>query len=122
MSSVQQIPPPHLTPEEEGDIDSQKAVTREVSEQNQPLPLPAPPSTQGGETASLDVSGTKDEANTVKFEHLGPMVLNSDGTLSRIHNWSQMTESERERTLKILGKRNQLRMDKLKAEEKESAE
>jgi predicted Fe-S protein YdhL (DUF1289 family) len=50
----------------------------------------------------------------VKLDHLGPMVVNRDGTLSRIANWEHMTEIERRNTLRILGKRNQLRLDGLR--------
>ncbi|PVI01042.1 hypothetical protein DM02DRAFT_490550, partial [Periconia macrospinosa] len=50
----------------------------------------------------------------VKLDHLGPMVVNRDGTLSRIGNWAEMTEIERRNTLRVLGKRNQLRMDAIK--------
>lgn len=58
-------------------------------------------------------------------DQLGPLVRNSDGTLSRIGNWQEMGEKERarllggirdeslrrtqERTLRILSKRNLLR-------------
>ncbi|KAF2258336.1 hypothetical protein CC78DRAFT_479039 [Lojkania enalia] len=55
--------------------------------------------------------------SAVKLDHLGPMVVNRDGTLSRIANWEHMTEIERQNTLRILGKRNQLRMEALKGEE-----
>lgn len=73
----------------------------------------------------------------LKFDHLGPVVVNSDGvrsgrkrilttgrltldvrqTLSRIGNWATMTEGERERTLRVLGKRNQLRVAQLRESE-----
>ncbi|TFK37579.1 hypothetical protein BDQ12DRAFT_607328 [Crucibulum laeve] len=43
----------------------------------------------------------------VKLDELGPLVVNSDGTLSRISNWSSMAEAERQRTLRVLSKRNQ---------------
>ncbi|KAJ7468687.1 hypothetical protein FB451DRAFT_379174 [Mycena latifolia] len=46
----------------------------------------------------------------VKIEDLGPMVVNSDGTLSRISNWSNMTEAEKERTLRVLSARNKIRL------------
>ncbi|KAL5690771.1 hypothetical protein EMGR_007528 [Emarellia grisea] len=45
-----------------------------------------------------------------------------DGTLSRIANWEQMTEIERRNTLRVLGKRNKLRLDSLKAAEGEKDE
>ncbi|KAJ4001165.1 hypothetical protein F5050DRAFT_87722 [Lentinula boryana] len=62
--------------------------------------LPAP---SDAPTKKLDVgSGQK-----TLLDELGPMVVNSDGTLSRIANWSNMTEAEQERTLRVLGSRNQ---------------
>ncbi|KAI5357588.1 hypothetical protein Slin15195_G039480 [Septoria linicola] len=79
-----------------------------------PLGLPEPPAE--GKATKLDMSSGSD---TVKLDHLGPLVVNKDGSLSRISNWEQMTEQERKSTLRILGKRNQLRTEKLKKEEEE---
>ncbi|KAF3052812.1 hypothetical protein E8E11_005158 [Didymella keratinophila] len=70
-----------------------------------PLPLPEPSS---GAT-QLNVNGSG-----VKLDHLGPLVVNKDGSLSRIANWDKMAEIEKQNTLRILGKRNQLRLDGLK--------
>lgn len=53
----------------------------------------------------------------VSLDHLGPMVVNVDGTLSRIGNWEQMTEIERKNTLRVLGKRNKQRLEKLRSTE-----
>jgi hypothetical protein len=38
----------------------------------------------------------------VSFDHLGPMIINTDGTVSRIANWVNMTEREREVTTLLL--------------------
>ncbi|EXJ53614.1 uncharacterized protein A1O5_13181 [Cladophialophora psammophila CBS 110553] len=65
-------------------------------------------------------SSTTEPSQTLKLDALGPVVINSDGTLSRIDNWAQMTEMERERTLRILGKRNQLRRENILATEGEN--
>jgi len=46
----------------------------------------------------------------VKYDALGPLVVNRDGTLSRITNWSEMTPAERERTFRVLVARNQIRL------------
>lgn len=73
----------------------------------QPLPLPEPP--KDGNIIDLNVNG-----EGVKLDHLGPLVVNQDGTMSRISNWPEMSEIERENTLRILGKRNQLRLGKLR--------
>jgi len=61
--------------------------------------------------------GTSQSSNTVKLDHLGPLVVNTDGTLSRVSNWQNMTEAEKGRTLRVLGKRNMLRQEKMKEEE-----
>jgi hypothetical protein len=46
------------------------------------------------------------------------MVVNRDGTLSRVANWGEMTPHERAATLRVLGKRNQLRLGDLRGETK----
>lgn len=92
-------------------------TTTPPDDQNKaPLPLPEPPS--GSDAQELDVSS----GQAIKLDHLGPMVVNRDGTLSRIDNWQQMTDIERRNTLRILGKRNQLRRDELKAQEGQGGE
>ncbi len=65
-----------------------------------------------GEVTKLDI-GAGGEAS-VSLDHLGPMVVHQDGTLSRIANWGDMTEVERRNTLRVLGKRNQLRLESLR--------
>jgi len=88
-----------------------KSNSDEVEQSSHPtLGLPAP--SDGGDTAKIDVGG---EGSTVSLDHLGPIVVNQDGTLSRISNWDKMTETEKRNTLRVLGKRNRLRMEKLKA-------
>ena len=68
------------------------------------------PITSGGGDATRIGEGT-----TISLDHLGPIVVNQDGTLSRVTNWDKMTEIEKRNTLRVLGKRNRLRMEKLKA-------
>lgn len=80
---------------------------------SQPLGLPPPPSE---EEAAMKL-GMSSGSDTIKLDHLGPLVVNKDGSLSRISNWEQMTAQEKKSTLKILGKRNQLRTDALKESE-----
>ncbi|KAI1171144.1 hypothetical protein F4777DRAFT_566472 [Nemania sp. FL0916] len=81
-------------------------------------PLPALPATGGeeGSPATLEVGGA-----ALRLDHLGPLVVNVDGTLSRIANWEKMADVERENTLRILGKRNQMRLAKLRAAKDEAA-
>ena len=47
------------------------------------------------------------------MDNLGPIVINSDGSLSRITNWHGMTVAEQQRTLKIIARRNRQRRQKL---------
>mmetsp|Transcript_13017 Transcript_13017/g.38754 ORF Transcript_13017/g.38754 Transcript_13017/m.38754 type:complete len:238 (+) Transcript_13017:1612-2325(+) len=51
----------------------------------------------------------------VTLDHLGPMVVNKDGSLSRITNWPEMAEVERQRTLRMVVKRNKKRLEDLAA-------
>ncbi|WWC87361.1 uncharacterized protein L201_002250 [Kwoniella dendrophila CBS 6074] len=61
------------------------------------------------------------EGNVIKLDKLGPMIINSDGTLSRIQNWQDLHPIEQERTVRLLvKKRNLVRLKKLDQENKES--
>lgn len=87
------------------------------------LALPAP----NNDTEAPKVILPSDNIAALKFDTLGPMVVNSDGvsslrdiqsllvaktnqhlhqTLSRIMNWDKMTELEIERTMRVLNARN----------------
>ncbi|KAL0257692.1 hypothetical protein SLS55_006855 [Diplodia seriata] len=75
------------------------------------LPLPAPPGEGSAEALRLELG-----ADGVKLDALGPMVVNSDGSLSRIANWERMAEIERRNTLRVIGKRNRERLARLRGE------
>lgn len=81
-----------------------------VSEPVQSKPLLALPAADSSST-QLNVNG-----DSIKLDHLGPMVVNTDGTLSRIGNWQEMGEIERKNTLRVLGKRNKARLEALRGE------
>ncbi|KAI0601709.1 hypothetical protein F4775DRAFT_538861 [Biscogniauxia sp. FL1348] len=82
----------------------------EDQQQHAPLPLPAPPSLDAEAAAQQVYVG----GEGVKLDHLGPLVVHEDGTLSRVANWGEMAEIERENTLRVLGRRNRMRLDALK--------
>ena len=46
------------------------------------------------------------EEFNVKLDHLGPIIINSDGTLSRIPNWDLLSDNERSKTLRLIAARN----------------
>ncbi|POS72030.1 hypothetical protein DHEL01_v209572 [Diaporthe helianthi] len=73
-------------------------------------PRALPPPTEGGNSVkNLEVDG-----KPITLDHLGPLVVHKDGALSRISNWGEMTENERQNTLRILVKRNQVRLGALR--------
>merc|ERR1719238_567050 len=79
--------------------------------------LPAPEDVSEHEESEnvVTVGGEK-----VRMDNLGPIVLNEDGTMSRITNWHEMTEREQQNTLRVIAKRNAKRKKAL--EEKNNAE
>lgn len=56
---------------------------------------------------------------TLRFEELGPIILNTDGTTRRIENWNEMTDREREVTWRRIKKRNEERRKVLEAEQEQ---
>ena len=90
-------------------------ATETQSQPKQPLALPEAPHN----ATQLDMSSG---STSVKLDHLGPMVVNVDGTLSRISNWEKMAEIEKENTVRIIGIRNQARLKALRAKEGEGKE
>lgn len=95
---------------------SQSDPNTPTNSTNKPALLPSP--SDGATTTTLDVSG---EGSTVKLDHLGPLVVNTNGTMSRIGNWAQMSSIEKENTLRILGKRNKQRLEVLKKKAEENS-
>ena len=84
-----------------------------TSDPKKPLALPEAPHNSA---TQLDMSNGD---VSIKLDHLGPMVVNVDGTMSRISNWDKMADIEKENTLRIIGKRNKARLEVLRAKEGE---
>jgi uncharacterized protein (DUF2342 family) len=55
---------------------------------------------------------------TIKLEDLGPIIVNTDGTLQRIPNWSEMPKEEQAKTVRLVSARNKKRLQALAAEMK----
>lgn len=86
------------------------------------LYLPSSPSNANNEKGTGEgqqhrLSLNDDSGSTVTLDYLGPMVVNTDGSLSRISNWEHMTEIEKKNTMRILGKRNKQRLEAVRAAE-----
>lgn len=86
------------------------------AELQQPLELPDEAAAANPEPQEDDGSGVRVvtvDGNPVKLDRLGPIVVNKDGSLSRITNWGEMSEVEQQRTLKVVARRNKMRMGTL---------
>jgi hypothetical protein len=94
----------------QNDTDAADTEQQQQQQQHPKAPLALPPAPSDG-TTQLDMSNG---GTTVSLDHLGPMVVNVDGTMSRISNWDKMAEIEKKNTLRIIGKRNQSRLEALK--------
>jgi hypothetical protein len=46
---------------------------------------------------------------TIRFEEMGPIIINTDGTTRAIANWDELSEREKEVTWKRISKRNEER-------------
>ena len=64
------------------------------------LALPAP------EDASTSVTLDVSTGESVTLDHMGPVVVNTDGTLSRITNWHRMSDEEQSVAKRKIAKRN----------------
>jgi hypothetical protein len=57
---------------------------------------------------------------TMRFEEMGPIIINLDGTTRRIDNWNEMTKHEQEVSWRRIAKRNDERrkmlMEKMQQE------
>ena len=85
-----------------------------TEDQSEPefLQLPAP----SDDTPTLHLGETK------KLDHLGPVIINTDGTTSRVANWDKLTEMEQQVALKRVSKRNRQRKEKLLMKQNEVSE
>ena len=91
--------------------DSTRQTSSTQSDEQEILALPSSISDEGvrqftfGEKLSLD--------------HLGPIIINTDGTTKRITNWDKLTEDERKTTWRVISTRNKKRLEELKSSEEQ---
>ncbi|KAF9093351.1 hypothetical protein BGX27_001621 [Mortierella sp. AM989] len=100
---------------------AQQTAAHSQGNHNQPekdkpvLGLPAPGDVPSSAPShELEVNG-----QDIKLDILGPVVVNENGTISRIDNWHEMTEIEKANTRRILLKRNAQRLTRLRAEQQQ---
>ncbi|KAJ4254845.1 hypothetical protein NW762_009643 [Fusarium torreyae] len=97
------------------------ATATTAKDNKNPLPLPAPDQ----DTAAASSSNRGDDVTalrvgeSVRLDALGPLIVNTDGTMGRVGNWTGMTENEKQQTLKLLARRNKQRLEALRAKNAE---
>ncbi|KAF4964619.1 hypothetical protein FSARC_7482 [Fusarium sarcochroum] len=98
------------------------ATATTAKDNKNPLPLPGP---DQDTAASASSSNRGDDVTTlrvgesVRLDALGPLIVNTDGTMGRVGNWAGMTENEKQQTLKLLARRNKQRLEVLRAKNDE---
>lgn len=94
---------------------------REASETTQgstalvsvPSQCTVPPDNEN-ETSLHSTSVDDDGESCVKLDALGPIVLNTDGTMGRIANWANFTDIEKSQAIRLISARNKKRKEVLK--------
>ena len=51
----------------------------------------------------------------IQLNELGAIIINSDGTMSKISNWHELTKPEQVKALRVIAKRNKKRKEELEA-------
>ncbi|KAH9821174.1 hypothetical protein DFH28DRAFT_951716 [Melampsora americana] len=76
------------------------------------------------DTPSKDSNSDSEKTKTLgvgevalSFDHLGPMVINTDGSISRISNWDKLSDLEKTRTSRLVTQRNAQRLTRLREKE-----
>jgi hypothetical protein len=59
---------------------------------------------------------------SIRFEEMGPVIINADGTTRRIDNWDQMTKGEQEVAWRRIAKRNEERREALLEQQRRQQE
>ena len=113
-------------PQPEPDPQTQAIEAEEQAKDTRPLPLPDPRDTASASTTADGAPAPThrhrlvvDDAEGVRLDDLGPLVVNRDGTASRVANWDRMTPAERETTVRVLRRRNAARIAALRAQDGE---
>ena len=59
---------------------------------------------------------------SIKFEEMGPVIINADGSTRQIANWDKMTEAEQQVAWRRISKRNEERRKALLEQQQQEQE
>ena len=82
-----------------------------VNEDSEIKLLPPVSTMSEGETRSISLG------ESIKFEELGPIIINTDGTTRRIENWNTLSPQEKASSWRLISKRNAQRLEALKRQQ-----
>lgn len=88
-----------------------------TSSGDQPLALPYQ-HLNNDKNINMDDQKDRYEA-CFKMDSLGPMIINTDGTIQRVSNWHELTPEEQAKTFRLICARNKKRIEALKQKEEE---
>ena len=89
---------------------SNTTTDQDIDHTNELKLLPAP-SSANSQTLQLGQS--------ISMDDMGPVIVNTDGSLRRIANWDTLSEQEQRNTLRLIAARNKRRIEQLKKKEAE---
>ena len=58
---------------------------------------------------------------SISFDHMGPVIINSDGTTRTIENWNELSPQEQQTAWRRIAKRNEQRRAALLEQERETS-
>lgn len=79
-----------------------------------PPPVVEPEDNNGEVTRQFQLGG-----DALKLDHLGPIIINTDGTTRRISNWDTLSKQEQASTWRLISARNRKRLEELKKQQVE---
>ena len=74
------------------------------------------------DSAAFDIFQEDCEGMNIQITELGVIIINTDGTLSKIPNWHELTDGERKKAFRLIAKRNQRRREVLIQEQERGQE
>jgi predicted Fe-S protein YdhL (DUF1289 family) len=102
------------SPEQEQVCESSSTTTSQEQVQQQPDdPNPHIPRLPPGDPENSKGLPSIKLGETIRFEEMGPIIINTDGTTRRIANWDQLSPQEQKATWRRISKRNEERRQQL---------
>lgn len=87
-------------------VNANHSIESSLEKEEEILQLPMP--------GEVEASQSLEFGQTLALDHLGPIIINKDGSLRRITNWADLTTDEKKHTKRKVSLRNEKRLRVLK--------